>query len=293
MDLLAWPAPRVGLLWSAGVAAALPFEVQELSSRFHASAAQVAGEYRRPLDPPEAQVGRVLGIGWRPLGERGAVAGKVDVGREWLRPASVALGLESYGGTPFLPTDTAHPDVARTRVTLEGAGGYRLGSRWAGGIALGYAALDSRTNRTALPRTGRAVSSSAALSIVRSIPSAGLTVAGYVRRSRWTEQASVREQAARDLVFELQGFSEPEPVSFSVGYSRRMERDEHGYGIGMAGHALGTTWSAFGELRDSDEGHSSQFSNDPPTDRWIVSGYALGAAAARSVGERVAITARA
>jgi len=293
--LLLAPPPRVGLFWTAGIAAALPLEVQDSWTRFGAARTAEDGAYRRPLESEQATATRLTGFGWRPLGERGAVAGRAAYGLERLDAGTSAEIDDPYGASPLVPTDTSTPPVEKSRARLEGAGGWRAGA-WAFGIAAGYEALDHHTSDTGLPRLGRAAVSGVTASIARAFAPASIRLAAYGRWNGRAETVNTIANTQSGRVHQLTGFAEPEPIDVTLSsnpvYRRRIERDGHALGLGAAAGAWGLTWAAFAETSSADETHTSLRTEDPPADRWAARGRSLGLAAQRPLAEgRGAITA--
>jgi hypothetical protein len=278
-DLLLYPAPRVGLLWTMGHSGALPFELEDGRSEFHAAVADVSGDYRRPLDPAQAREMDLAGFGWRPLGA-GAVVGRADLTLQSMDPSSYAQVIAPYGSSPLVATDTSAPAIEGPTARLEGAGGWRFGG-WGVGLAAGYEALNIRTDAVRLTRSVRAANWGVGGGVVRRL-GGRLRLGLYGRWQGWAEQFIISSQGEPGLVHQLKGYAEPEPIVIFGSppfYARRIEQEAWSAGVGAAGDIAGLVWTLFAATTHRSETQTSELlSNDPPHDSWEASGPTIGGA---------------
>jgi hypothetical protein len=290
-NLLLYPAPRVGLLWTMGHAGALPFELEDRHSEFHAALANVSGDYRRPLDPAQARAIDLAGLGWRPLGE-GGVVGRANLTLQSLGPSSYAHVIAPYGSSPLVVTDTSAPAIEGPTARLEGAGGWRFGG-WGVGLAAGYEAVNIRTDAVRLARIGRASNWGVSGGLVRRLGD-HLRLGLYGRWQGWAEQLYIIEQGDPGLVHVLKGYAEPEPIVVygnPKNFPRRIEHEAWSAGIGAAGDLAGLTWTLFAATAHRTETQSSElFVNDPPQDGWAASGQIIGGALQATLWGRLLAT---
>jgi hypothetical protein len=290
-NLLLYPAPRVGLLWTMGHSGALPFELEDSRSEFQAALANASGDYRRPLDPAQARAIDLGGFGWRPLGE-GGVVGRADLTLQWLDPSSYAHVIAPYGSSPLAVTDTSAPAIEGPTARLEGAGGWRFGG-WGLGLAAGYEAVNIRTGVVRLVRSGRASNWGVSGGLVRRLGTS-LRLGLYGRWQGWAEQLYIGERGDPGLVHELKGYAEPEPILvFGTNplYSRRIEHEAWCAGLGAAGDLAGLTWTLFAATTHRTETESSARNlNDPPEDGWKASGPIIGGALQATLWDRLLAT---
>jgi len=287
-DLIALPAPRVGLFWTAGIPGGLPFELADSRTEFRAQAWGISGDYRRPLDPGQALVGGLSALGWRPLGERAAAIGRVSFDYESLDPSSYAHVLRPYPSSPLVSTDTSAPAVRRSPARLEAAAGWRLGA-WGVGLAVGYQAVDNRSRRTGLPRIGRAAVSGVRVGLARTIGARGLRVGAYGRWLGGAETVSIAALSQLGVAHELKGYAEPEPIDITALYRRRIEHDTRAAGLAAAGAWHGISWTLFAERARHEETQSSQERDDPAEDRWRATATTVAGAAQAQVSRRGAL----
>src|SRR5690606_15099051 len=147
--MLTSPAPRVGLHWSAGNPAGLPFDGDEEWAGFEARYGSESGAYHRPLEAGKAATGSLFGGGSRRTGA-GAVSGGLTVGRTGYTDGSYGNLVTPYASSPHTSADTAGADIRELRARLEGAGGWRIGA-WSLGLALAYETTDGRTEASLTP----------------------------------------------------------------------------------------------------------------------------------------------
>jgi hypothetical protein len=290
-NLLIYPAPRVGLLWTMGHTGALPFELEDRRSEFQATLANVSGDYRRPLDPAQARAIGLAGFGWRPLGE-GGVVGRADLTLQSLDPSSYAHVIAPYGSSPLAATDTSAPAIEGPTARLEGAGGWRFGG-WGVGLAAGYEAANIRTDAVRLARIGRASNWGVSGGLVRRLGD-HLRLGLYGRWQGWAEQLYIISQGDPGLVHQLKGYAEPEPIIVygNTGpYSRRIEHEAWSAGLGAAGDLFGVTWALFAAATRRTETETSELRvNDPPKDGWQASGPIIGGALQATLWGRLLAT---
>ncbi len=277
MPLLLLPFPKIGLFWSGGNPGAMRWEVDDQRNDISAVRAGQDGDYRRPLDPAAATVTRASGMGWQPLGARGAVIGRALFDRTIRDPSSASDMNESYSSSPFVVTDTSASALRTSRSRLEGAGGWRLGD-WGLGVALGYDARTTATVASPFLRRNRAVSPAATVGMVRSFRQ-GSFKAGV--RGSWRggeETINLIEVAQEGIVFQLEGYREVPRQDIVGGYFRRVSRDTRSAGLSLGGTIGAASWVAYGDgmrLRDELTG---QQQDDPVTELWATSGVNAGAA---------------
>jgi hypothetical protein len=277
--------PRVGQHWTVGNPGALPFEVEEARTDFHALHSTETGRYRRPLDPGHIRRIRVSAGGWTPVEVSGGAMGAVSVERTSLGSGAPSDVADPYGMSPHLFADDSGTDLGRTLARLEGAGGWRLGP-FGLGLAAAYMSWDTRTGETVFPRFQRGSRSGAVVGIAGE---AGAFVVGA--RARWlgeVQAISVSNRSAEvKRVYLFEGFGEPvsQELGYREGYSRRVDREGGGFGLSGMMNLGGLHWVLFGEWETLTEKQSQQSVNEPPTDRWEATGPRLGAATQGSIAE--------
>lgn len=278
-DLLGAPPPAIGLFWVAGTPAALGFEVGPRHGQLHAALAGDDGSYRRALDPTGVSVTQLAGIGWQPVRERGAAAGRVVLEQELLGTATQSAVLNPHASDPFVITDTTLPEVRRLGTQLEGALGWRLGA-WGVGMSGAVRIEDHRTRSARFARLGKATTPAAALGVARALPWAPVRLALYGRWIGGSETLILNAQAGPGRAYILDGYSDPDPrdVQPQTGFFRRTERDALAYGAAASGTLLGTSWVVLAEKTRRTDGHFSAREETPPTDRWRARGSGYGLA---------------
>jgi hypothetical protein len=278
-DLLGAPPPPVGLFWVAGTPAALGFEVTSRRGQMSAGLAGDDGSYRRPLDPTGASVTQLSGIGWQPVGDRGAAVGRVLLEQEILGSATESDALAPFGSDPIVITDTTRPDMRRLGTQLEGALGWRFGP-WGVGAGGGVRIEDHRTRGARFPRIGKATTPGVALGVSGALPWAPVRVAVYGRWAGGNETVVLPAPAGPGRVYILNGYSDPDPADIQPqsGFFRRTERDALAGGFGASGTLRDVSWVAFAERTRRTDDHFSARIENPPTDRWHATGSAYGAA---------------
>lgn len=282
--LLLQPPPAIGLFWTGGNAAALPFEVGDAFSVYDGGYEDQSGEYRRPLDPGSVGTFGARASGWGPLGGRGGVTGRAVLWDETREPDALSHQVRPYGSSPLIASDSSTPAVDRVRVRLEGAGGWRAGA-WGFGAALGYDAVDHRTQATRLPRIGRQTASSASLGALRAFGNGAWRAGLSWRYQQVNETFQVTARGgATGTAFLILGLSEPlsQPIVTIQPFIRRFEREAHAWSPSVAGTVFGAAWmAALARERIVDEQRASAVNPDVGTDRWEADGWSWTVAAQR------------
>jgi hypothetical protein len=291
-ELLLMPAPRIGVFWTAGNPAGLPFEVGDEHVQFGFGLLNASGDCRRPLDAGKVVRRRFSGLGWGELGERGGVIGRAVVEQTNLKDGAFADVLLPYGSNPFIVMDTTGHELGRTAARLEGAGGWRVG-RLGLGLSLGYEAAETRTVASPVPRLNRGSATGVAGGVSHELLGDGrlrLAVAGRWRRA--VERIQVTLVAAQTRLYQLEGYAEPVPLDPGSRYDRRLEREAWGFDLAVAGRALDGSFVGFARTEEMQEiQFNRMYESDPPHDRWDASGWTVGAAAQRPfAGERLLVT---
>jgi hypothetical protein len=290
LALVAVPAPRVGLWWTAGVPAALSFELSDERSAFRAGVARTSGLYRRAMDSREVTVIQASALAWRPIAASGGVAGSVIVDQELTGARPYATTLLPYSSDPFVVADTTAPGTRRVRARVEGAFGWRVGPVGAG-ISAGLEEDDHRTRDAGFPHFGR-TATPAVRAGISYVPHPAIRVAVYGRWIRGTETLSMVPRSATGLVLRLAGYHEPDSAAVAgpAFFFRRSERSARAAGGALAGRALGIDWVAYAERAIRHNRHFSAQILDPPTDRWDADGWVMGGAVQRWLGDRLLAT---
>ena len=277
------PAPRLGLFWTRGNPGGLPFEVPDEWARFRGGTRDVSGDYRRPLDAGNASGFTLSGIGWKPLGERGAVIGRVvsdqrDLGED------PGVSVRPHGSSPYTAVDTAAVDSRHVNARLEGAGGWRLG-RFGVGVGAGFEGHDHRTSRTGKPRLGRAALPAASAGVATTL-GPDVRVGAYGHWSGFAETTQSVAVSETGMIRDIRGLREPEVHLVGSGspYFLRIEHDDRAVGVSAAGSARGTAWAAFLETgRFRQESWNDQTEDSPPANVWEAESWVVGASAQRPV----------
>jgi len=278
-DLLSFPAPRVGLFWTVGNPASLPLELEDARVEFRAGARGASGDYARPLDPGDPSSGAISTMGWRPLGDRGAVIGSAVFDRTTFGDSLFADVQLPHSSNPFVVMDTIGDPVRRNAFRLEGATGRRFG-KLSLGVAVGWEGQSNRTIASPVPRLDRTATPGATGGVVYEIgPRVRIGAHARWRQQREFIQIATISQPSR--VFQIEGFEEPIPLDLQPNiFDRRFERNQYALGGSVGLDVLGGTWVVFGQREHAEE---DQFTNqreaDPPTDRWDADGWTVGGAA--------------
>lgn len=285
-NLLSRAAPKTGLFWSVGNPAGLAFEMDDSRADLGLSYDRNEGDYRRPLDPGSEANWRLEGTGWRPLGTRAGVIGRVEVRRTSLTDTTFSDVLSPYRGSPFVVLDTLGDGLDRTVARIEGAGGWGLGDV-AVGLGFGYESQDTRTKRSNVPRTNRTAMPAATAGVAWRPGGRTLTIGVHARWQEHTETMAAFSIGAGSRIYAPAGYTEP--VAFDLSSSvfvRRFERTAYAIGASASGDLGRTTWVVYGqrESRMEDRFSTVASGNDPLTDTWDATGWTLGAAARLTVG---------
>lgn len=296
-DLLLRAAPRVGLAWSQGHVSALALDARDASTQFALQQDAVAGDYRRALDPAKVRATGLSAIGWRAIGTGASdsvrvaspdraftLIGRVHFASRQAQAGTFALGAAALGGSPLVSVDTSTPDLAHTRALLEGAAGVRRGA-WLGGIAAGLDVGEIAAERSRVARGTRASAPGVSVGVGRTFASERLVLSGQARWLGRTETLQANTNPGLSTIYELEGFGDPVPLDLRpiAPYYRRIVRDARSWSLAAGGHAWATAWSVGVERSTLEEGQWSRRANDPPKDRWSVTGGAVTAVAQRRV----------
>jgi hypothetical protein len=289
-DLLTFPDPRVGIFWTVGNPGALPLEVADERVEFRFELEGSSGDYFRPLDPGGVSRGELSTLGWRRLGERGAVIGSAVFDRTSFQDSVFADVLVPYSSNPFVVIDTIGDPMRRTAVQLEGATGWRFG-RLGLGASLGWEGQSNRTVASPVPRLDRTASTGV-------VGGASLELGGGFRlgihgRLRETaEFIQIRTISQPSRIFQLEGYEEPIPLDLQPAtYERRFERTAYAVGGAIGFPVLGGAGVLFAQREDVEE---EQFirQNDAgaPKDVWAADGWTLGGAVQWADADRWVLT---
>lgn len=274
------PSQRVGLLWTAGHAAALPMDVKDQRTDFAVTAGRREGEFRRPFDAPVSETVRLIALGWRPVSSRSAMVGRVAVTRESRKPSPWSTGTQEYDASPFGVADTSTAPLQRAHVQLDGAAGWRLGT-WGVGLGAGYATRDQHSDFAAIARGGRDVSTALAGSVSRRV--GGLNAGIQIR---WRADAATlslvrRTPNSEPKVYELLGIRPVRANPVTPSYFRRSDATSPSFGVGIASaHRQDArfAWATSGEVGRRGERYRHQANPSAPIDRWNSRGASLNAA---------------
>ena len=277
VPLLMLPPPKIGLFWTGGNPGALSWDVDDDRTDVIVARAVQDGEYRRPLDPVAASVTQVNGLGWRPLGSRGAVVGSVLFDRSLRDPASASNMNDPYATSPFVVTDTSTAKLRQSRARLEGAGGWRIGE-FGVGVALGYEARTTASLASRLLRRNRAVAPAATVGVVRRF--AGGRIAAGLRGS-WqsaTETINMVEVTQEGGVYQLEGYRDVPLQDIVGGYYRRMSRNVESLGATVGGVLGPARWAVNVDGLRQHERLTGEQEDDPLTESWKTNGTTAAAA---------------
>lgn len=277
--VLVTPAPRVGLLWSAGNPAGLASELEDSRTTFEAAAAAASGDYRRPLDPGEVESVGLSSVGWRPVGERGAVIGRVSVERLRFGGGAHTNRVDPYTATPFAIIDTAGADLGRTAAVIEGAGGIRLGPVGLA-LALAFSPAETRTVAAPVPKVNLSGRPAVSAGVVWDVAPA-LRVGAHGRWRRTTQRIQHLAVAAGSRIYEFAGFAEPIPLDLATHYNQYLEAEAMGVGLAAAGEVLGSSWVLYAEAGEHEELQGVRSRGGDVRDRWTASGLEAGLAVQR------------
>lgn len=295
-ELAGAPAPRVGLLWTAGAPAGLAHELEDAYGELAVGFAARRGSYRRPLDQDGVSMRRLTAFRWQPVGERGGVMGRVSADYSLSDFGSYSPQSLPYAANPFVITDTTVSGMRLIRTRLEGGAGWRSGG-WGLGLVLGLEVADHRTRESALRRLVRWSAPAAAFGLSRALGWSGVTLSAYGRWVGGDETVRFIAWPATGVVCPLHGYSDPNPILVGgspdrLEYRRFIERVAAGVGLAAGGRALGARWAAFAEESGRRDVHFSDWRKDAPRDRWRAAGRRAGlAVTAAFLGERARVLA--
>lgn len=294
-ELLSDLPSRVGLVWTAGNPAGLATLEAPGRADFRLGLGGRSGDYRRPLDPGRTSDFSATARAWGSLGDRGAGVGQVAFDRVSLASGAFANVLNPYRSSPLSVADTLGDPVTRSGARLAGAGGWRVTDRLSVGLGLGYAAQETQTEPTPVPRKTQTAFPGATLGLGYRMGGENGLVLSLL--GRWQEQAhtvQVFSVAAGSRVYEFFGYQDPTPIDLvSTLYRRRIERDAWAVGGGAAGSAGQGRWLVHAELERGNERRFNEFSNDPIIEPWEANGGRIVAAIQQPIGPSGGLTLRA
>ncbi len=269
------PAPRVGLLWSAGNPAGLAWDIGDPRLDFAATRGNESGALRRPLDGSGISETRVRGSGWRSLGSRGRGIGGARFGQTLFDPGTTSNVNAPYATPQFVVMDSSSSATERTQVQLDGAGGWSLGD-WGLGVALGYDTRSTQTVNAGFVRSNRAVLPTGSLGIARRI-SESLSIGVHSTWHAGNETINLSAVGAAGQVFVWRGYqSVPGATVFDQPFYRRISRDAVQHNASLAGAVANVQWTATaGSVRREDR-FTAQRANNPTSDLWNSDGYNAG-----------------
>jgi hypothetical protein len=259
-----------GHFWTSGNPAGLPRDVLQSLGFASVRRFSVEGDYRRPLDPAERTRTELLLLGWRPV-SGGAVAGWVSTGRGTLGSPSGGFFTSSYTGSPFVAVDTAGSKLRRNDVTVNGAGGWRLGLVSAG-IALEHTSYDTRTVEAPAPVSHGAGKPGATLGLTIGSGRWPVTLGAQLRWDRLAESTGVTAVSKPTTVLIFRGLDKPVRVNVaSSPFIMRRVRTTRDAQVSLAGLGKSFSWTVFiSRLSLTEDLARSRLSSDPPRDLWEV-----------------------
>lgn len=283
-NLLGAPAPRVGLLWTAGNPAGLALELDDTWGDLTLGAAGASGAYRRPLDRDGVTTVGLAGSRWQPTGEHSSVIGRVLINQTNSEFGSFSPQAEPFGADPFVLTDTSTSAMQRIAARLEGGFGWRRGG-WGIGAAAGFEVIDNRTRESSLARLTRSSRPGVSLGVARVFGDA-LRLSAYGRWRGDDETVRFIAWPALGLIRPLQGLSEPPELPIGgdpsrLEFFRFAESDAFSGGLAAAGRLSGAEWTFFGEQVHREVRHFRDRREDAPADRWESQGWRAGAGLSR------------
>lgn len=274
---LLYPTEQVGLFWSAGNPGALAWEAGAGRNEISLSRASQDGEYRRPLDPAATVVTSATGIGWQPLGARGAGIGRVSIDRTTNDPSSWSDVTRPYGSSPLVMVDSSTSALRTTGARLEGAGSWRLGE-WGVGLTLGYDTRRTSTVQAGLVRHNRGLIPGATVGVARRFGGSGIHAGVRAGWQGGEESTDVIAVGAEGRVALLEGYREAEWFFVGQPRYRRTSRSAVTGGAGIGGTLGGGHWVAYADGVTLTERLAVERSDEPVEDRWATSGATVGAA---------------
>ncbi len=282
--------PRIGTFWTAGNPAGLVEGARDTRSDFSGTWSRQSGNYHRPLEPNGTTLAQGAAQAWKGFSPTFAMLGRVTFDRERLEPGSRAVTTEPFGSSPFVTTDTSGSGVRRTRATLEGAAGWRLG-KWGVGLTLGYEAREHSSTTSGIVRKIRLATPGGVFGIARRL--GGIELAIHARYRHRTEETDVAEKYENGRVYELVGYGEALGIDIlgaTGDYIRHRAENASAAGGSVAGAFGPTRWTLLAEATRLRETLWRQEVNDPPRDRWDANGWRARAAIQRSLTPRWLLT---
>ncbi|MHB1224872.1 MAG: DUF6850 family outer membrane beta-barrel protein [Gemmatimonadaceae bacterium] len=276
------PAPRVGLFWGAGHVAALPEEVRTSRADFALSHGSRDGDFRRPLDAPSASAAQLSAIGWRPVGDRAAMIGRLSVVRRASEASPWRLAPDVYGPSPFAAVDSSQSGDSQSRIRLDGAAGWRVAG-WGVGVGGGYETLDQRTDFAAIASGARRASVGLSAGATRRVGAVTVGLQAGWRSDAATLNASGAAVRSSPQVYELMGLRDVVAAPVEGAYYRRSDATRPSVGIALAGQGWGGRWSASAAAGHHTERHRRDPNPDVSGSEWTADGAALAAAYQRTV----------
>ena len=275
-------APRVGLFWTLGLPAALPDELDSARTDVGVADLHRTGTYRDPLVAPTDIVNSYRLDAWRRPSARSGVVVSAELERRTLW-GSLTDADAPMSSSPFVTTDTSTAPLRRSRLALDGAEGWRLGS-WGAGVTLGYESMSEQSDFARQLRSDRSSAAGVGGALTRALLGPRLTVALFGRYLYRTEQLSVAGVPFADIAYPMLGLSEPQPLVLAKqAYNRLTTRDAVAGGGAIEGDAVGAHVVAYLTRERLREGQSTALEESPPTDYWTTGGWRGGAAVERSV----------
>lgn len=291
-DLLRVPAPRVGLLWTAGAPAGMALDATDLQSGLTLDGAGTSGAYRRQLDPQSAQSLNFAGSGWGPLGDRDAVMGRVVGGQTNVTAAGFSDIAQPFTSDPFVPTDTVSPSQRSVAVRMEGGFGRRLGA-WTMGLAVGTVVASDHSVNAQFPRLAKRSLPGVSLGISHPLPF-GIRLAATGRWTGDAETVLLPAPTIPGVVYVLEGYEEPDPraVPHQQVFFARINGKALAGGLAASGTLWGAHWTLFGRKAHRQDDHYYAYAAyQPPTDHWYATQWTWGGAVQRAVfGRRLLAT---
>lgn len=281
--LLSAPAPRVGLLWTAGNPAGLPRDVAGRYAHVSAGLGETSGDYRRPLDPGQITRTGAAAQGWTAV-ERGAVIGEVAVERVHMTSPRFGLLVEPYGSIPLTWADTLASDAGSTGTRLVGAGGWGIGPL-AFGLGLGFEGSEVRTLAASVPSLLRVSTAGVSGGVAVVLGKTGIHLAAVGKWHAVTQTLLVSPRASSTRLVAFSGLREPTIIDIEQStFGRRFERRSRALGASLDGTHGAVQWILGAQAEETTEDHFAFAAFDPPRDAWQADGWSGFAAAQVRVG---------
>lgn len=278
--------PTVGQSWSARNPAGLADDVGEEFTQVTLAALGVQGAYRVATSPARSSsLGAEYG-GWRRVGSRSGVIGRVAVERASQSAGNRSVLIAPVVSSPFVPSDTNAPPTARTRVTLEGGQGVMLG-RWRLGIAIGYEGTSDNAELSTIAVVRRSSVGGVSAGVALAIGATG-RVGLTARRISRNETANIFANPGTVRIYALDGFVNVNPQDYvleGTPFFRRADRSGSALGVDASGTLWSAAWSAWASREKSDERQIGAVASNTPVQRWCTTGFDAGTAAQRTFGD--------